>query len=191
MSTDCEEIAEEGRRCGVDVPFMRPAELATDSARSVDVALHAIEKLPGYDAVMLLQPTNPLRTAEDINAAMIAMKVSNTDSVISAVLCEDAHPARMKLVSEEGLLQDHPWSEETEGIPRQQLPPVWLRCGNIYLATVEQLKKERRFQGKRCYAFPTPRERAINIDSELDLWICETIITRLNLPRPTSIASQQ
>lgn len=189
LSTDCEEIAEVGRACGVDVPFMRPAELATDAARSIDVVLHAIKELPGYDAVMLLQPTNPLRTVDDIDGAIELLGGMKANSVISVTACDDFHPGRLKLIDEAGWIHNHRWAEESEGVPRQQLPPVWLRCGNIYLATVEQLKREKRFQGKRCRSLVIPRERSINIDSELDLWICEAIVSRLNLPKPTDIAN--
>lgn len=86
LSTDSEEIAAVARRCGLDVPYMRPAELATDTAGSREVILDVMDWADrrgiSYDAVVLLQPTSPLRTADDIAGAM-ALYADGTDMVVS------------------------------------------------------------------------------------------------------------
>ena len=68
VSTDDEEIADIAQKYGADVPFMRPAELAGDSTSGIDTVLHAIDELPDFDSVLLLQPTSPLRTSTDIDS---------------------------------------------------------------------------------------------------------------------------
>lgn len=67
LSSDCSKIIEEALDYGCDVPFVRPSELATDSAKSEDVLEHALDNLPGFDWVLLLQPTSPFRTSGDID----------------------------------------------------------------------------------------------------------------------------
>ena len=103
LSTDDPAIAEVGRACGVDVPFLRPAELARDDTPSIPVVQHAVRWLAEhgeeFDAVCLLQPTNPLRRAEDIDGAIDLLETSGADSVLSFFDVGEKHPARMKLLS--------------------------------------------------------------------------------------------
>jgi CMP-N-acetylneuraminic acid synthetase len=88
LSTDDEAIARVGKECGIEVPFMRPPELATDNAQSIDVVLHvldALHKREGYrpSLVVLLQPTSPLRTGADIDAAIALLLERGADSLVS------------------------------------------------------------------------------------------------------------
>ena len=69
LSSDCSEIIDEALDYGCDVPFVRPSELATDKAKSEDVLEHALKNIPGFDWVLLLQPTSPFRTSGDIDSA--------------------------------------------------------------------------------------------------------------------------
>jgi len=119
VSTDDEQIAAVARELGADVPFLRPDFLASDTAKSLDVSRHALltmEKSDNlqYDAIMLLQPTTPFRTTEDINQA-IELLIANpdADSVISVVDVQGHHPARMKYL-ESGILIDPPFCEAYE-----------------------------------------------------------------------------
>ena len=110
VSTDDKEIADACRNFGVEVPFVRPDSLASDEAQSIDVVLHALDALDEqFDAVMLLQPTSPFRTHEDINMAL-TMNLDGS-SVISVVPVDGTHPARMKFI-ENGFLVDPPFVEE-------------------------------------------------------------------------------
>ena len=100
VSTDSQEILDICRRWHADIPFTRPVELAGDKTPTLPVILHALDILSEkYDAVMILQPTSPLRIAKDIdNAIRMLEENSNADSVISVVKVGDYHPARMKQV---------------------------------------------------------------------------------------------
>ncbi len=173
VSTDDKEIADACRNFGVEVPFIRPDSLASDEAQSIDVVLHALDALDEqFDAVMLLQPTSPFRTHEDINMAL----TMNHDgsSVISVVPVDGTHPARMKFI-ENGFLVDPPFVEEVENMPRQNLRPMYIRNGAIYLTTVGDLKN-RTFKGNKSRALIMPRSRSLNIDSEFDLLVARALI---------------
>ncbi|MGB0431812.1 MAG: cytidylyltransferase domain-containing protein, partial [Bacteroidia bacterium] len=113
VSTDSEEIAEVSKRFGAQVPFIRPNDLAGDSAKAIPVIQHALNHMlsignEDYDAVMMLQPTTPFRTTEDINKAIDELSQKQSESVISVIDVEGHHPARMKLMDESGFLIDPP-----------------------------------------------------------------------------------
>ena len=124
-----------------------------------------------FDAVMVLQPTSPLRMVSDINACLKMLSESSADSVISVVNVGGHHPARMKFI-ESGFLIDPPFAEEIENQPRQNLRSMYIRNGAIYLTRVSVLKS-RSFQGKNCLAYEMPSERSVNIDTFMDLKIAE------------------
>jgi len=177
VSTDDMEIAEISKECGGDVPFLRPAELATDRALAIPVIQHAlrtVEELEGsdlYDAVMMLQPTTPFRTSEDINNSIELMNRTGADSVISVVDVGSHHPARMKYLEGDRLI-DPPFCEEHENQPRQELRPMYLRSGAIYLTRREVLLSGY-FKRNDCRALIVPVIRAVNIDTEFDFRYAE------------------
>src|SRR5262249_42617407 len=130
LSTDDEEIARVGREYGLDVPFLRPPELARDDTPTIPVLQDVVRKLEAagdrYDAILVLQPTNPLRRAEDIDGAIELLERTGADSVISFVDVGEKHPARMKIISPEGQVTNPPFAEQFEGQPRQALPKLYL-----------------------------------------------------------------
>jgi CMP-N,N'-diacetyllegionaminic acid synthase len=180
LSTEDPEIAEVGRQCGVEVPFLRPAELAQDTSPTLPVVQHALHVLAAqgdrFDAVCLLQPTNPLRLPSDIDGAIDLLETSGADAVISFVPAGEKHPARMKLISPEGRVIDPPFAEAFEGQPRQALTPYYLREGSIYLTRCEVLLEQHSFKGQDCRAWLMPEERACNIDTPLDLLFAEFLL---------------
>jgi CMP-N,N'-diacetyllegionaminic acid synthase len=177
VSTDSDRIAAVCRAHGADVPFMRPAALARDETRSIDVVRHALETVGEvYDAVMVLQPTSPLRTGSHIDAAIALLEAHpDADAVISVVDVEDHHPARMKRI-EDGYLVDPPFAEAVEGQPRQQLPPFYVRNGAIYLTRTAILLETGLLKGRRCLAYVMPPEVSVNIDGLLQLHLAEAIL---------------
>ncbi len=182
LSTEDEEIAAVGRACGLDVPFMRPAELARDDTPSLPVVQHALRWLEAagdrYDAVCLLQPTTPLRRAEDIDGAVELLERTGADSVISFVDVGEKHPARMKYIEADGRVIDPPFAEQFEGQRRQDLPKLYLREGSIYLTRVSVIMEQGSFKGHDCRAWLIPPERACNIDSLFDFFIAEQMLRR-------------
>jgi CMP-N,N'-diacetyllegionaminic acid synthase len=181
LSTDDEAIARVGRELGVDVPFLRPADLATDSAKSLPVMQHALAAAEAddgrhYDAVMMLQPTTPLRTAADIDGAIDKLAETGADSVISVVDVLAHHPARMKFLEGDRLV-DPPFCEAYENQPRQELRPMYIRNGAIYLTRREVLLGGS-FKGTDCRAWLMPESRSVNIDTELDFRLAEWMLAQ-------------
>jgi len=180
LSTEDEEIAEVGRRCGLEVPFMRPPDLARDDTPTIPVLQDAVRRLEAlgdrYDAVLTLQPTNPLRTPGDIDGAIALMEATGADSVISFVDVGEKHPARMKYIDNEGRVMDPPFAEALEGQRRQDLPRLYLREGSIYLTRRDILMLSGSLKGNHCRAWIIPDERALNIDTPFDLFLVEQLI---------------
>lgn len=182
VSTDDEEIANIAQKFGAEVPFLRPQYLSDDISKSIDVAKHGlleIEKInrKSYDAVMYLQPTTPFRNIEDINSSIILLNSnSKADSVISVVDVEGHHPARMKYI-ENGLLIDPEFCEKSENQNRQELRPMFIRNGAIYLTKRETILQGS-FKGKVCLANIMPPNRSVNIDNEEDFEYAKWIINK-------------
>ena len=174
VSTDDDEIAEISKSLGAEVPFKRPAELSSDQTLSIDVVLHALDVLEeDFDAVMMLQPTSPFRTSIDIEGAIKI--IDGASSVISVVPVEGTHPARMKFV-EDGVLIDPPFAESIENMPRQELRPMYIRNGAIYLTRISDLR-HRTFKGALSRALIMPKERSINIDTGFDLALARVALS--------------
>lgn len=180
ITTDDEAIAAVARRCGIEVPFLRPAELSRDDTPSVPVVQHAVRFLQQqgetYDAILLLQPTNPLRQASDIDGAIELLERTGADSVISFVDVGEKHPARMKFIAEDGRVTDPPFAEQFEGQRRQDLPKLYLREGSIYLTRTSILMEQASLKGHDCRAWIMPKERACAIDEPFDLFLAEQLL---------------
>ena len=180
LSTEDVEIAEVGRRCGLEVPFMRPPELARDDTPHVPVLQDVVRKLEQagsiYDAILTLQPTNPLRLPADIDGAIQLLEETGADSVISFVAVGEKHPARMKFIDAEGRVIDPPFVEKSEGQRRQELPPLYLREGSIYLTRRDVLMRHNSVKGHDCRAWIMPQDRACNIDGPFDLFLAEQLL---------------
>ncbi|MBA4388470.1 MAG: N-acylneuraminate cytidylyltransferase [Verrucomicrobia bacterium] len=177
VSTDSPEIADLCRQAGADVPFLRPAELAGDATPTLPVLLHALDHLTeAYDAVMILQPTSPLRQPGDVDSAIRLLDSDpSADSVISVVKVGDHHPARMKQIRA-GVLIDPPFAESMEGQRRQDLSEYYLRNGAIYLTRTQVLRQQGSLKGRKSLAYVMPEERSVNIDGQMDLLLAEALL---------------
>jgi CMP-N,N'-diacetyllegionaminic acid synthase len=180
LSTEDEEIADVGRRWGLEVPFMRPPELARDDTPGIAVLEHVVQQLESrgdrYDAVFTLQPTNPLRLPDDIDGAIRLFERTGADSVISFVDAGEKHPARMKYIDPDGRVIDPPFGEHTEGQRRQDLPKLYLREGAVYLTRRDVLMNDHSLKGRDCRAWLMPTERSCNIDEPFDLILAELLM---------------
>ena len=173
VSTDDPEISRVSQSFGAEVPFLRPQNLALDHSLTIDTVLHALDELgPGFDAVMLLQPTSPFRNATDINDALNLF--IDCSSVISVVPVDGYHPARMKVI-ENGFLVDPSFGETEENTPRQNLQPLYIRNGAIYLSALSTLVT-RSFKGPKSRPLIMPRERSLNIDSPFELELARAML---------------
>lgn len=169
LSSDDEEIMEMAKTWGCEVPFQRPAELASDTATSMEVVLHALDQLPDCGFIVLLQPTSPLRTSADIDAAFAMLRSKDAPSCVS--VCEvEQSPYWMYRLNENGELNSL-LPEQINATRRQDLPPVYVLNGAIYIARVDWLRKTKSFLGDGCIAYPMPRERSLDIDTADDFEI--------------------
>jgi CMP-N-acetylneuraminic acid synthetase len=183
LSTEDKEIAKIGQSLGVEVPFLRPMELANDNTRSLAVLQDVVRRLEAenecYDAVFTLQPTNPLRIPNDIDGAIQLLEKSNADSVLSLVNPTSIHPFKMKTLSDKGWVEDPIYAKGLAHEPRQSLPVFYSLDGSVYLTTRKVLLDRNQISGRRTLGWMIPQERAINIDSPYDLWLAEQMLARL------------
>ncbi len=176
VSTDSKKYAEIAVSCGAECSFLRSAETSGDSAGSWNVIKEVIERLElsgeHYDKIMLLQPTSPLRTAEDIKNSFALMEQKNARAVIGVV--EPEHSPLWCGTIGDDLSMDNFWDNRYRNVPRQFLPVFYRINGAIYLITYDELYSENMFS-KGAFAYVMPKERSIDIDSELDFIIAETL----------------
>lgn len=162
LSTDDDEIAQVAEACGCEVPFRRPAALASDTATSMDVVLHALDQLPRHDIVVLLQPTSPARESGDIDAAVQRLLEANAPACVSVCAAEES-PFWMFSLGEHARLK--PLLDTPAATRRQDLPPVYVLNGAVYAARTDALKRMGSFLGPETVAHVMPRERSIDIDT--------------------------
>ena len=172
LTTEDAEIAEIGRSCGIDVPFMRPTELAQDSTPSLSVVRHALLTLQkngeDYDAVCLLQPTNPLRRVEDIDACVELFTRSNADCVISVLPVPHEYNPKWVFWKNGGDKMSLA-TGDTEIVPRRQdLPPAYHRDGSVYVTRSEIIIDRGSLYGDNIQGYEMPPEFSANIDTEDD-----------------------
>lgn len=179
ISTDDDEIAAVARDLGADVPFMRPADLAQSQTPTVSVIEHALKMLEPtqFDAVVVIQPTAPLRLAEDIDNA-VELLTDEFDSVVSvAEVSHQFNPNWIHQIEDNTL---HPYIEDgpLKFTRRQDLPPVYYRNGAVYVTRCAVLAESRNLYGNRTAAYIMPPERSVNIDSLSDIWLAEYFLSR-------------
>lgn len=166
LSSDDEAIMEVARQHGCDVPFKREARLAADDTPSMDVVLDALNRCPGYDWVVLLQPTSPLRRGADIDAAMERCVTLGAPACVSVCMVEQSPYWMYTLRSDDRLAALLPSSGATQ---RQDLPPIYVLNGAVYIAGTAWLEKSRSFLTPETVAYEMPIERSLDIDTEADL----------------------
>ena len=177
-TTDSREIAEIAAELGSDVPFMRPAKLATDDAGMMETVFHALDNLPGFDYVMLLQPTSPLRTAEDIDTAFQQIRESGANSCVSVTRTTE-NPF-LTFTFEGANKHLHQVVKPTANIVRRQdYPNTYKLNGAIYVAKVSWLRKQRSFVAEDTVGYVMPEYRSIDVDTEKDFLECCARLSQL------------
>lgn len=162
LSSDDSETIAVATDLGCDAPFVRSSDLASDAATSIEVVLDALERVPGYDVVVLLQPTSPLRSAEDIDGTLALLEAA--PSAVSATQAL-THPWLTYRPDQSGLLSSYV-AQAHAGFRRQDLPPALMLNGAVYAADVKWLKRERSFlRDGQTRAWAMPPERSIDIDT--------------------------
>jgi len=168
LTTDSPVIADLGRRVGLEVPFLRPPELARDDSGMMEVALHTISALAadGYtaDALMVLQPTSPLRKPEHIQQA-VELLAGNSRADAVCTVCpvpKDVCPHYLVKVVDGWM--DFFMPDGARYTRRQDVPQAWRRDGTIFLTRTSVLLEQRSFYGRRCLTLELSPDDVLNIN---------------------------
>lgn len=178
LSSDDEEIMKVARQWGCEVPFTRPSELAQDQTPGISPVLHALELLGKFDYVILLQPTSPMRKVDSIDGCLDKLESKNGNAIVS-VTEPNKNPYWMyKIGDNERLL---PFVSQNKLIPqRQMLPEIFSLNGAVYIATYDFLLQEKGFLTSETIGYVMPQEESLDIDTELDLEMCDFLLSKRN-----------
>lgn len=166
LSSDDAEIISTAQQWGCEAPFVRPKELAEDDTPGIAPVLHALRMLPGYDYVVLLQPTSPLRTCDDIDGALETC-INNQADTCASVSETKKSPYWMYTLTDDNRLK--PVLETViKHASRQELPATYELNGALYIAKADHLIMIKSFVDSHTIAFLMPKERSVDIDSEID-----------------------
>ncbi len=177
LTTDSPRIAAIGRQAGVSVPFLRPAEFAQDNTPMVATIQHTLDWLATHEnyhpeIVVLLQPTAPLRTAAQIDEAIVLLQSQEVDAVVSVSPVPGHYSPYWQFNIKDGLL--HPFVEGAIISRRQDLPVTYTRNGAIYAFYTNTFQRYGNLYGERCAAYVIPA--SVNIDSPQDWALAEQLI---------------
>jgi CMP-N-acetylneuraminic acid synthetase len=172
LSTDDPEIAEVGKQCGLDVPFLRPADLAKDDTPTLAVIQHVLRWLEEtgepYDAICLLQPTNPFRPAAVIEACIQLFLDKKADSVFTVLpVPHQYNPHWVYFSKDDGSLVLS--TGEPQPIPRRQaLPPAFHREGSVYIARRDVVLLQNSLYGEKSFGYLMDPGKSVNLDTMAD-----------------------
>lgn len=177
VSTDSVEIRDVSLASGAKVPFMRPQELATDTATSMDVLRHALDfyrrqQGRAFEFLVLLQPTSPLRNSADIDAGLDLLEAKGADAVVS--VCEMDHNPLWSNTLPENLSMEGFIREEVKNRRSQDLPRHYRINGALYICRVDRLLAENTlFLSSNIFAHIMPKDRSVDIDDGSDFRMAE------------------
>jgi CMP-N,N'-diacetyllegionaminic acid synthase len=179
VSTDCPEIADISVACGAEVPFLRPPHISSDEAKTIDVILHALQHLKekgrSYDAVVLLQPTQPLRKSHHIDEAIKLFASGQCESVVSVCPVSE-HPVLMRTIGPSGKLVSVLGG--TSAVRRQDFLPVYKVNGVLYINRIDDdLNKNTSLNDNKMPYFMETQD-SIDIDTPEDLEFFRSVVER-------------
>lgn len=182
VSTDSERIAEVSKQYGAEVPYLRPAELATDNALVKDVIIDVVnwikKEKEGFDSFCLLQPTSPLRKNFDIKRSKDLLSENSAGAVIG--VCESEFPIEtINFLPEDNNMKDFLRDDLRSGFNRQEKRVHYRINGAIYWSKIDYFINNMGFYNDETFAYIMPQERSVDIDSELDFAYAEFLSTRL------------
>lgn len=180
VSTDSQEYANISLEYGASVPFLRPEYLSSDTATTNDVVEYTIKELKKvgkeYDYFMILQPTSPLRTSEDIIEAVKLLIEKEANSVVS--VCEAEHSPLYMNTLDESLCMSGFISKDIK-TRRQELPKYYRLNGAIYICKIEYFLEHKYFYGEKSYAYVMDKKKSIDIDDEFDFILTDYLMNIL------------
>jgi CMP-N,N'-diacetyllegionaminic acid synthase len=179
VSTESEKVAAIARATGIDIPFMRPIDLASDPASVVDVSLHVLDEFEKrgetFQTLVILLPTSPFRTAGDIHGALKCYLDNKVDFLHSVVA--EAHSPLASLALRDGLLTPlHPeWIERTGAKATNEVPYLVRANGAVSIVNVARFRLEKTYYAYPLAAYEMPWERSVDVDTPLDFTWAEFV----------------
>jgi len=173
VSTDCEDILIISQKLGANVPFLRPDNIAGDKAKSLDYIIHSIDYFESihqhFDTIIILQPTSPMKTYDDIYNSIELFKSHRNNSLISVYKDETIN--KLIMYHKDGDIAVPLDENHNKGIRRQDHGAVYIRNGAIYITNIDFIKKEQKIVSDNPLLFEMTKTNSINIDSfeELEL----------------------
>lgn len=173
VSTDNDEIAETARLAGAELPFLRPADLATATAASAEVVLHALDFLDIQGSFALLQPTSPFRSAQDLRAAAALCNSANATSLISVA---PSKPLSWAFTMEESGRLSRALKDGPVPTRRQDAPQTVTPNGAIYIQSASEFRTSHAFLGANTIGYKMNQIASLDIDDAVDLQIARAIV---------------
>lgn len=183
LSTDDKEIADVCRPTGIEIPFMRPKELAQDDSLAIDCYIYTMGRLINEfnydkDEFAVLLPTVPFRTAYDIDNSIKLFEEKQADSVVSCAPL--THPIDWVCkVNSDGRIERHNNVEDNKMMNRQAVEPLYIPNGGVYVFRYSILRRANSYYSSNSYAYVMPAERSIDIDTEFDFEFAEYQISKV------------
>lgn len=180
LSSDDARICRVAESAGCEVPFVRRKELATDDAKSIDVVLDSLEKVPGFDLIVLLQPTSPLRSTSDIDGCLELLVDQSAHSAVTVAPAQE-HPYLIYSMDAGGRLDPFIGAAQQASLRRQDLPGAYSLNGAVYVAEIEWLRKTRSFISGQPAGYVMPKLRSVDIDDQEDLELAAEYLSAMSI----------
>ena len=184
VSTDSEKIADIAKTHGAEVPFLRPLNLASDTTTSSEVIIHMLEvlntELADFEYLILLEPTSPLTTGDDIDRALIELDSNNKFTALTSVSkIESSHPEYC-LSIDDNKIQPYKGKFPGKSMRRQEIEDLYFLDGSLYLSRIKDFIKTKSFYHEKTLPFIVPYWKSFEIDTYLDLICIEAIMNNID-----------
>lgn len=177
LSSDDADIIGVAEEWGCEAPFVRPAALARDESLTIDVVLHTLDMISGYDYVVLLQPTSPLTKSEHIDGCIRQCIELRAKTLVS--VCEVAKSPYWMFKKDETNRLTPFLGQEYLNKRRQDLPKAYIPTGAVYVAATDWLRENRSFYTEETSGYLVPRQYALDIDTTMDFLVFETLLENM------------
>ena len=184
LNTDSKIIRNLGIKMGIESPFIRPKHLASDNSKIADVIIHTLKyfekKNIFYDYVLLLEPTSPLTSSDDVNYAIRTLErnYKRVDAIVSVAENISGHPKFCVKLDKYQMIKN--LTKKFFDGPRQKLDKIFFYSGNLYLSKVSTFIKKKTFYHKKTKAIVSSKAKSLEIDDELDFFLVEKIMKFYN-----------
>ena len=185
VSTDSLKIAEIAKKYGAKVPFLRPKQFATDKSSSFSVLKHAIDfykkKNTFFEYILLLEPTSPFRSQQDLNTCIRKVLKNKIESMVSVNKVTEQHPIFLHYINKKNILIPYLKNPQNRHVRRQEIRPLFYLEGSIYISKISTLLKFKSFYHKKTQAYKIGKWKSLEIDDIDDFNLAKFYAKELKL----------